>query len=135
MVALDLSRLMSETDVTARDRTDRIVTDLLDKGANANLVGGYDTYVMPVLIHAVAANRYECVSLLLAHGANPNQEGPSGSTALEFVRDVRTAKLLVKYGADFRHRNADGSTVLASIKQGPYAHDLLNYLVGIGAPE
>ena len=133
MVALDLSRLMSQTDQSTRRVSARIVTDLLDKGANPNLVGGYGTFQMPVIVHAVSANRLEVVATLLEHGADPNKEGPSGVVALEFANNVKMAQLLVTHGANIRHRNADGLSPLDAINMGPVNRELTKYLSRIGS--
>lgn len=90
---------------------------MLDKGADINmpLYSKGSMKGRTALAYAVAGNRKKAVSMLLAHGADPNITDEEGVAPLhESVIHGHTVifDMLVAAGADIRKKNAKNETVL-----------------------
>lgn len=86
--------------------------DLLEHGAEPNVVSENDLLVMP-LHSALSGGHKEIVRDLVEHGADVNIAAGSEWTPLHYVAakgDIETAKLLIKHGATSTSPNVDGKT-------------------------
>ncbi|WP_461248502.1 ankyrin repeat domain-containing protein, partial [Treponema sp. R6D11] len=64
----------------------------------------------------VETNNLEVASFLLKRGADPNQQGKDGETALMAVRSKEAVDLLISSGANPNLQGKDGETVLMKIR-------------------
>jgi ankyrin repeat protein len=113
------------------------VADALRHGASPNTRGFYD---MSALLEAVSRHDTAIATLLLDHGADPNQPKKDGVTPIFLAtvfpptdaRDLSLAALLVERGADVTRPGADGQTPLLWVAF--YGHvPIADFLVQHGA--
>jgi hypothetical protein len=87
-----------------------ILEALLDAGAEPDHPGG--SFGQTPLVTAVLRGQRRAVEVLLAAGAEPNASARGGASALHFVKDTRTASLLLDRGASVDVRDSRGATPL-----------------------
>jgi len=88
------------------------VEKYLQQNAPVNIL---DEYGYTPLIHAVAMNQFETVSLLLKHHARVELVDITGSTALHWAVDndnLSICQLLLQYGANPNAYNSNGQPIL-----------------------
>ncbi|KAJ4328998.1 hypothetical protein N0V84_000570 [Fusarium piperis] len=88
------------------------VGKLLEKGANANEIGGHFEHV---LLIAIATHRPDLVALLLQHGADPNYLHEHYGTPLHLagkMHSTLSVKHLLQHEADAAKRDAYGNLPL-----------------------
>jgi ankyrin repeat protein len=87
----------------------------------------YDTPIIPVLFHAVGAENFEGVHLILSMRppGHVNIQDLTGSTALFFTESAEMLKLLLELGADPRIADMDGGTRLMFASDADRARMLL----------
>ncbi|CAN0442680.1 unnamed protein product, partial [Laminaria digitata] len=111
------------------------VKDILATGVNANLRFGSDGFSM--LEMAALVGRLEVVGILLNHGADANDAGPNGKTALHNVVirgwNLDLIYLLLFAGADIDARTAEGFTALHFAAKRPDSGDATTILLKLGA--
>ncbi|RLM48841.1 ankyrin repeat domain-containing protein, partial [Halorubrum sp. Atlit-28R] len=95
---------------------EEIVRALINAGAQVDLSCGGDDYKRSALHDAALLNRFECVRLLLAAGANPNVRCTENSTPLHNAIRVAecsdVVELLLAGGAEVDPVDSDGLTPL-----------------------
>jgi len=107
------------------------VERLLKTGVSASLTDAEGT---PVLMAAALFADARMMELLLQHGADANQPGPSGTTALMWaVPDLAKVRLLVAQGANVNARPENDRTALLVAASYPHTVDLLRLLLDHGA--
>src|SRR5438094_678281 len=107
------------------------VERLLKTGVSAGLTDAEGT---PALMAAALFADARMMELLLQHGADANQPGPSGTTALMWaVPDLAKVRLLVTHGANVNARPEDDRTALLVAASYPQTVDLLRLLLDHGA--
>jgi ankyrin repeat protein len=107
------------------------VERLLRAGANPNVA---DADGVPALMTATVFANVEMVDVLLKHGADANQAGPAGATALLWaVPDVDKVRLLVTRGANVNARSETDRTPLLVAASYPRTVNLLRFLLDRGA--
>lgn len=86
---------------------------LIENGADVDAV---DKYGATPLFHAVELGGLDHVKSLIDAGANVNSKlNPASATPIFRSRDPEMFRLLIENGANCKHRDASGSTVLFSI--------------------
>ena len=107
------------------------VERLLKTGVSAGLTDAEGT---PALMAAALFADARMMELLLQHGADANQPGPSGTTALMWaVPDLAKVRLLVAHGANVNARPENDRTALLVAASYPQTVDLLRLLLDHGA--
>src|SRR5881397_3036040 len=107
------------------------VERLLKTGVSASLTDAEGT---PALMAAALFADARMMELLLQHGADANQPGPSGTTALMWaVPDLAKVRLLVTHGANVNARPENDRTALLVAASYPHTVDLLRLLLDHGA--
>ena len=100
--------------ICARRGSVRGVETLLQRGADPNLRGGVNQWTP--LMHAIHKNQIAAARALLEGGAQVDQRGRGGETALMMAAGygyTPLVELLLDHGADPRAVASDGSNVLA----------------------
>lgn len=106
------------------------ITELLKHNPDINLP---DKYGWTPLKRAVHENKFESAQLLLAAGADVNQEDDEAYTPLlNAYNKFFMASELIKYGADVNHQAIDGMTTLI-LAAGDSRLNILQLLVREGA--
>lgn len=109
---------------------------LLDLGADANGFECETAGCWTPLFAAAAANQYEAVQLLLAHGADVNKHLKRGQTALmiaSYHGDTEMVRLLISKGADV-NADCEGDTALNWAKQQGHS-EIVRLLIAAGAAQ
>ncbi len=121
---LDLMELLIERGCDARTAgalfvaaSDIAVLELLlDRGTPVNLVGAGGFPPIVYVSRGDKGQRPDKVRLLLDHGADPNQRGPQGKTALHYAAKAgfdEVVALLLERGANPKLRDENGDAPLA----------------------
>lgn len=93
-----------------------IIQFLVNNGADINSNQSY--YLKELPLHRICARvspKMDVIRLLLEKGSNVNAENISGKTPIfycNFNYSVDLLNLLIKYGADIKHRDKYGNTLL-----------------------
>src|SRR5205809_3681149 len=88
----------------------------------------------PALLSAVLSGDARAVQELLQHGADPNQPGRLGTTALRWaVPDLEKVRILLDHGADVNARSETERTALLVASSYPRTVELLKLLLEHGA--
>jgi len=107
------------------------VERLLKSGVSAKLTNADG---IPAVMAATLFADSRMVELLLQHGADANQPGPSGTTALMWAMpDLAKARLLLAHGANVNARSENDRTALVVAASYPQTVDLLRLLLDKGA--
>jgi ankyrin repeat protein len=88
------------------------------------------------LMDAVEEGNLEFVKLLIAKGADVNEEGFDGHTALgetAQLDNLEMLELLIGKGADVNAKNGEGHTAVRVAKDWHYQEDMVKYLKSRGA--
>ncbi|KJE91790.1 hypothetical protein CAOG_02874 [Capsaspora owczarzaki ATCC 30864] len=103
-----------------------------DQSSSEQMLAPYASPLTPML-HL--APTLEMVSLLLEHGANPNEQDSLGHTALFYAPSNAAVITLVEHGANVDHRAADKSTpgLFALLRDPACVKGLLAALLESGA--
>ena len=89
---------------------------------------------IPVLMSAVLSEDARAVQGLLDHGADPNQTGPLGTTALMWaVPDLEKVRILLAHGANVNARAETDRTAFLVASSYPGTVELLKLLLEHGA--
>jgi ankyrin repeat protein len=67
-----------------------------------------------VLYEALKMSQHNCIELLLMYEVSPNAVTVGGNCPLHCARDVKSAQLLIDYGADVEQKNDKGQTAVFS---------------------
>lgn len=98
---------------------------LIDAGANVNARDASNRWTP--LLHAIHRQHPDVVTLLLAHGADPNLATPEGITPLMMAADDATpaiARALLAHGADPRVEGPGGGTAFTQAVSGGALSDV-----------
>jgi len=92
-------------------------------------------YGLPVISLAAAEKKSDIVEVLLQRKADPNQKSWRGQISLHFVKDSRTAKILVEARAHVNAQNVEGQTPFDKAIEGRKSRELIAFLQAHGAQE
>lgn len=113
------------------------VAAFIRAGNNLNFNFSYDNdyrpgYTSSPLTKAVALDRLEIASMLLAAGADVGRKDGFGSAAIHNAKSANMLKLLIKFGADPNSQDASGRTpIVLAVENGSIA--ALDLLIAHGA--
>jgi len=121
-----------------------IVKILLEAGANPHLLSDDDglgegmTALMFAAESFFASNRQAIIKLLIAGGADVNQRGAGGKTAIFYAALAGSGyqdcvEMLIDAGADLDLRDNRGNTVLMLVAAAENNYQILNLLIQAGA--
>jgi ankyrin repeat protein len=108
-----------------------IISFLLENGANVN---AKDYKNRSALYYAVYRKNYNCIKVLIDHGADVNTVCDSGKTLLHaafeegHVPDVEVIQLLLSKGVDANKRDSNQTTALDHAVTRPGSYDLVKIL-------
>ncbi|MCK4871773.1 MAG: ankyrin repeat domain-containing protein [Phycisphaerales bacterium] len=121
-------------DVTVRPRL-RVISQLLDAGADPNVIGGSDLTVLALAIQWSRATAHDVVELLLARGADPDGKGGDALHEAASDNSIAMLELLMQHGAHLNDAiTAQGNTVLHSVGYSKEdAEEMVAFLLRHGA--
>ncbi|MCK4871772.1 MAG: ankyrin repeat domain-containing protein [Phycisphaerales bacterium] len=85
-------------DITVRPRL-RVISQLLDAGADLNVIAGWDLTVLALAVRWGKATDRDVVELLLARGADPNGNGGDALHESVSSNSITMLELLMQYGS------------------------------------
>jgi hypothetical protein len=101
------------------------IEEVIDSGVSPNSAdsNGYTP------LHAAASYAHtDLLRYLVQKGGNVNIQDNDGDTPLHHVEDLKTAKLLIELGADWKIRNLEGHTAKEMIEEDGEFLDVAQYL-------
>jgi hypothetical protein len=107
------------------DNDRKKIEEAIDSGVSPNSAdsNGYTP------LHAAASYAHtDLLRYLVQKGGNVNIQDNDGDTPLHHVEDLKTAKLLIELGADWKIRNLEGQTAKEMIEEDGEFLDVAQYL-------